>query len=101
MLPALRILQHDVAYGNLKNKALREKPFNIAKNSEYDGYQRRLTSMAYLVLVKKSTGTSPQIGMRINLKTNNYQRNHIYQLLENLKYEKHIHPLWTTFVVQI
>ena len=45
--------QHDMAYGDFKDlarrtasdKALRDKAFNIAKNSKYDGYQRRLASM--------------------------------------------------------
>ena len=45
--------QHDIVYGDFKDlarrtasdKALRDKAFNIAKNSKYDGYQRRLASM--------------------------------------------------------
>ena len=45
--------QHDMAYGDFKDlkgrtasdKALRDKAFNIAKNPEYDGYQRGLASM--------------------------------------------------------
>ena len=45
--------QHDMAYGDFKDlarrtasdKVLRDKAFNIAKNSKYDGYQRRLASM--------------------------------------------------------
>ena len=46
-------VQHDMAYGDFKDlprrtasdKTLRDKAFNIAKNSEYDGYQSELTSM--------------------------------------------------------
>ena len=42
-----------MAYGDFKdlarkiasNKALRDKAFNIAKNSKYNGYQRGLASM--------------------------------------------------------
>ena len=42
--------QHDMAYGDFKDlarktasdKVLRDKTFNIAKNSKYDGYQRGL-----------------------------------------------------------
>ena len=49
--------QHDMAYGDFKDlarrptsdKILRDKAFNIAKNLKYDGYQRRLASMVYLV----------------------------------------------------
>ena len=45
--------QHDMAYGDFKDlarrtasdKVLRDKEFNIAKNSKYDGYQRGLASM--------------------------------------------------------
>ena len=52
--------QHDIAYGNFKNltkrtaadKVLRDKAFNIAKNSKYDGYQRGLASMVYDFLIK-------------------------------------------------
>ena len=47
--------QHDMAYGDFKDlkrrtasdKVLRDKPFNIAKNPKYDGYQRGLASMVY------------------------------------------------------
>ena len=45
--------QHDMAYGDFKDlarrtasdKVLRDKAFNIAKNSKCDGYQRELASM--------------------------------------------------------
>ena len=44
--------QHDISYGDLKDlnrrtaadKLLRDKAFNIAKNSKYDECQRRLSS---------------------------------------------------------
>ena len=44
-----------MAYGDFKDltrrtasdKILRDKAFNIAKNTKYDGYQRGLASMAY------------------------------------------------------
>ena len=47
--------QHDSAYADHKDlinrtksdKVLREKAYNIASNSEYDGYQRGLASMVY------------------------------------------------------
>ena len=38
-------------------KVLRDKAFDIAKNSKYDGYQRGLASMVYKVFDKKSTGS--------------------------------------------
>ena len=45
-----------MAYGDFKGsakrtaaaKVLRNKAFNIAKDSKYDGYQRRLASMIYI-----------------------------------------------------
>ena len=45
--------QHDMAYGDFKDlksrtfsdKILRDKAFNITKNSECDGYQRGLASI--------------------------------------------------------
>ena len=44
---------YDMAYGDFKylarriasDKILRDKAFNIAENSKYDGYQRGLASM--------------------------------------------------------
>ena len=53
--------QHDMAYGDFKNltkrtaadKVLRNKAFNIAKDTKYDGYQRRLASMVYKFFDKK------------------------------------------------
>ena len=55
--------QHDVAYGDFKDlakrtasdKVLRNKAFNIAKNTKYDGYQRGLASLVYQFFDKKST----------------------------------------------
>ena len=52
-----------MAYGDFKDlsrrtasdKILRDKAFNIAKNPQYDGYQRGLTSMVYKFFDKKST----------------------------------------------
>ena len=54
--------QHDMAYGDFKDlarradsdKILRDKTLNIAKNPNYDGYQRGLASMVYKFFHKKS-----------------------------------------------
>ena len=51
-----------MAYGDFKylkkrtaaDKFLRDKTFNIAKNSKYDGYQRELASMVYKFFDKKT-----------------------------------------------
>ena len=53
--------QHDIAYGHFKDlarrtaadKVLRNKAFNIPKNSKYDRYQRVLVSMVYKRFDKK------------------------------------------------
>ena len=53
--------QHDMAYEDFKDlttrktsgKILNDKPFNIAKNTKYHGYQMRLASMVYKFLIKK------------------------------------------------
>ena len=49
--------QHDMAYGDFKDlkrrrasdKILEDKAFNIAKNPKYDGYQRGLALMVFLI----------------------------------------------------
>ena len=53
--------QHDMAYvdfkSSAKDKVLRAKAFNIAKNPKYDGYQRGLPSMVYTFFDKASSGS--------------------------------------------
>ena len=54
--------QQDLAYGDFKrlkrrtasDKSLRDKAFNIAKNSKYDGFQRGIVFMVYRFFDKKS-----------------------------------------------
>ena len=54
--------QHDMAYKDFKDlakrtasdKVLRDKAFNIDKNLNYDGYQRRLASMVCKFFDKNS-----------------------------------------------
>ena len=56
--------EHDTAYGHFKylprgtasDKLSRYKAFNIAKNSEYDGYQRSLASIVYKFFRIKTSG---------------------------------------------
>ena len=45
----------DLARRTASDKVLRDKPFNIAKNSNYDGYQRSLASIAYKLVDKKAS----------------------------------------------
>ena len=55
-----------MAYGDFKdskrrtaaNNVLRDKAFNITKNSKYDGYQRGLASMVYRFFDKSTNGSS-------------------------------------------
>ena len=54
-----------MAYGDFKNlirrtfadKVLHDKAFNLAKDTKYDGYQRRLASMVYKFFDKKTSGS--------------------------------------------
>ena len=63
-----------MAYGDFKDlirrtasdKILSDKAFNIAKNLNYDGYQRGLASMFYTFFNKKTSGSS-SIKMKIYL----------------------------------
>ena len=48
---------HDMAYGDFKDKFLRDKAFNIAKDPKYDGYQRGLTSMVSRFFDEKTAGS--------------------------------------------
>ena len=43
-------------YRTAADKFLRDKAFNIAKNTKYDGYQRGLDSMVYKVFNKNTKG---------------------------------------------
>ena len=51
-----------MAYGDFKDvprrtafeKVLRDKAFNVSKNSNYDGYQRGIASMVYTFFDNKS-----------------------------------------------
>ena len=57
--------QHDFAYADNKDlinrakadKVLKDKAYNIASNTEYDGYQRGLASMVNKFFDKKSMGS--------------------------------------------
>ena len=57
--------QYDMSYGDFKDlnrralsdQVLRDKAFHIAKNPNYDGYQRGLASMVYKFFDKKSEGS--------------------------------------------
>ena len=46
----------DIAWRTASDKVLRDKSFNTAKHSAYDGYQRGLASMVYKIFDKKLKG---------------------------------------------
>ena len=75
--------QHDMAYGDFKDLArrtasdrvLRDKPFNIARNPKYDGYQRGLASMVYKFFYKMSKGS----GLNIEVKPSEQLAEELYK----------------------
>ena len=75
--------QHDMAYGDFKDlkrrtqsdKVLKDKPFTIASNPKYDGYQRGLASMVYTLFDKKSKGT----GIKNKIKENQQLANELHK----------------------
>ena len=70
----------DLARRADSDKVLRDKAFNITRNLKYDGYQRGLGSMIFLI-------KNPRV-VALNLfQINNLQMNVINQLLNNLKEE--------------
>ena len=56
----------DLKRRTASDKILREKTFNIAKTSKYDGYQRGLTSMVYKFFDKNSAGSGVNIPFKFN-----------------------------------
>ena len=84
----------DLARRADSDKVLRDKAFNITRNLKYDGYQRGLGSMIFLI-------KNPQV-VALNLfQINNLQMNVINQLLNNLKEEQVILFLKTIFAMLI
>ena len=101
--------QHDVAYGDFKelkrrtasDKILRDKTFNIAKNSKYDVdiHQEGLL-LWFIIFLIKSRNEAVLLIMRLN-KIFNSLKNYTNPLLENLKKEKFIQDLDIIFGVLI
>ena len=66
---------------------MRDKAFNIAKNSKYDGYQHGLASMVYNFFVKKSASLADRYGPGSGIKNENISNkelaeSYINQVLE-------------------
>ena len=91
---------HDTAYSDSKDltkrtvadKILKDRAFNITKDTKYDGYQRGLASMVYKCFDKKSKGSG------VKLIPENKK---LLQLLKNLKKEEYIQHLKIIFGVSI
>ena len=96
--------QHDMAYGKSKDlikrtqsdKVLKDKAFKIASDPKYDGYQRRLASIVYMLFFKNLVEVVSLMNQFINC-----QRSFINQLFKNSKKEKFIHLLEAIFGVLI
>ena len=58
----------DLKRRTFSDKVLRGKAFNIAKNPNYDGYQRGLAYMVYKFFDKKSKGNGVNILSELNEK---------------------------------
>ena len=56
----------DLAKRTASDKFLRDKAFNIAKNSKYDRYQRRFASMIYKSFDKKLKDGGFHISLEFN-----------------------------------
>ena len=56
----------DLAKRTASDKVLRNKAFNIASNTQYDGYQRGLASTVYKFFDKKK----PKVVVSLRLQTN-------------------------------
>ena len=56
----------DLRRKKASDKVLRDKVFDIAKNSKHDGYQRGLASMIYKLFDKKTSGGAVKNGIMSN-----------------------------------
>ena len=56
----------DLARRTASDKVLRNRAFNIAKNSKYDGYQRGFVFMVYKFFDRKSKGNGFNIPLEFN-----------------------------------
>ena len=56
----------DLAKRTASDRVLRDKAFNIAKNPNYDGYQKGFASMVYKFFDKNSKGNGVNIEVKHN-----------------------------------
>ena len=93
------MIWHNGDFKDLKRRAasekiLTDKPFNIAKNPKYDGYQRGLASMVYNFFDKKSTSLTEKSvsgsGI-VNNNDNNNNDNNNSDIKQNLQLAEELH----------
>ena len=105
--------QHDMAYGGFKDskkrtaadKVLRDKAFNIAKNTKYDEYQKGLPSMVYKFFDKKTKGSGVTLANKSAIKSipqNEQLAEELHKpIIKKLKKGKYIQHSKTIFGLQI
>ena len=85
----------DLATRTASDKVSRDKAFNIAKNPNYDGYQRGLASMVYKFFDKKSKGSDVANN---EIKQNLQLAEELHKpIIKNLKKEQFIPDLKTIY----
>lgn len=85
--------QNDMAYRDFKNsasdKALRNKPFNFAKNLKNNGYQCEVTSVVYEVSDKTAAGSGIKREIMLNQESAEDLHNlNITKSLKNIQHTK-------------
>ena len=93
---------NDLEKRTASNKVLRDKAFNIAKNSKYNGYQRGLASMTYNFFDKKSTSLLAKSvsgsGVNVNVKPSKQLAEELHKpIIKKFRKEQFILDLKTIF----
>ena len=96
----------DLKRRTTSDKVLRDKTFDIAKNSKYDGYQRGLASMVYKYFGKKFAlfpdKSVSGSGVNIEVKHNEQLAEELHKpIIRNFKKEQFILDLKIIFGVLI
>ena len=94
----MRYAFKDIARRTASDKILRDKAFNIAKNSKYVGYRRGIASMVYTFFDKKSKGN----GVNIEVKHNEQLAKELHKpITRHLRKEQFVLDLEVIFGVLI
>ena len=82
-------------------KVLRDKAFDIAKNSKYDGYQRRLASMVYKFFDKKSAGSGVNMHAKNEKLAEELHKPIIRRFKKRTVHSRHKDNIWAADLVGI